>query len=55
MLLYYLKFRKRKTERKSPRIIKTNKERVTILSKYAVCDREKSKLIKEKEARGLSK
>ena len=52
MLSYYLKCRKN-TENKNQKVAKANKERIMLLSKYAVCDREKSRNIKEQEASGL--
>ena len=35
------------TERKKQNVLKTKNERIMFLSKYAVCDREKKKFIKE--------
>ena len=52
MLWYCLKCRKN-TESKGPKVVKTKKRRIMLLSKYAVRDSNKSKFIKEKEARGL--
>ena len=52
MLWYCLKCRKN-TESKGPKVAKTKKRRIMLLSKYAVGDSNKSKFIKEKEASGL--
>ena len=52
MLSNCLKCR-RNTESKSPKVIKTKNWRITLLSKYEVCDSKKSKFIKEQEASGL--
>ena len=52
MLLYCLKCRKN-TESKNPKIARTKNGRIMLLSKYAVCDRKKSKFIKQQEASGL--
>ena len=52
MLLYYLK-RRKNTESKTPKVARTKKRRVMLLSKFAVCDRNKSKLIKQQGASGL--
>ena len=49
---YCLKCRKN-TESKNPKIAKTKNGRIMLLSKCAVCDNEKSKFIKEQEAKGL--
>ena len=38
-----------KTESKNPKVTKTNKERMMHLSKYPVCDSEKSRIIKKQE------
>ena len=43
MLPYCLKGRKNK----NPKVVKTKNGRIMLLSKYAVCDTEKSKRIKE--------
>ena len=51
MLSYCLKCRK-DTESKNPNV-KTTNEKIMLLSKYEVCDSEKSKFIKEQEASGL--
>ena len=52
MLLYCLKCRKN-TESKNPKVARTKKRRVMLLSKFAVCDSKKSKFIKQQEASGL--
>ena len=52
MLSYCLKWRKN-TESKNLKIVKTKKGRVMLLLKCAVCDRKKSKFIKEQETREL--
>ena len=52
MLLYCLKSRKN-TESKNPKIARTKNGRIMLLSKCAVCDRKKSKFIKQQEASGL--
>ena len=52
MLSYCLKCRKN-TESKNPKILKSKRRRIILLSKRAVCGRKKSKIIKEQEARGL--
>ena len=52
ILSYYLKCRKN-TESKNPEVVKTINGRIMFLSKCAVCDSKKSKIIKELEASGL--
>ena len=52
ILSYYLKCRKN-TESKNPEVVKTINGRIMFLSKFAVCDSKKSKIIKELEASGL--
>ena len=52
MLSYCLNCRK-DTESKNPNVVKTTNEKIMLLSKYEVCDSEKSKFIKEQEASGL--
>ena len=47
-LCYCLKCRE-KTDSENPRVIKTNKGRLMILSKCAMYDSKKSKFIKEEE------
>ena len=51
-LLYCLKCRK-DTESKHPRMERTNKGKLVILSKCAVCDTKNSRFIKKQEASGL--
>ena len=51
MLWYCLKCRKN-TGSKNPKVEKTNKGRIILLSKCLVCDTKKSKVIK-KDAEGL--
>ena len=52
MLPFCLKCRKN-TECQNPEVVKTKRGRIILLSKRAVCNSEKSKFIKEKEAKGL--
>ena len=52
MLPYCLKCRKN-TESKNPKFVKTKNRRIVLLSKCAMCDIKKSKLIKKQEASGL--
>ena len=52
MVSYCLKCR-RNTGSKNPRVAKTKNGRIMLLSKFAVCDSKKSKVIKEQEASGL--
>ena len=52
MLLYCLKCRE-KADSKNPRFAKTNKGKLLFSSKYAVCDSQKLRFIKEQEASGL--
>ena len=47
-----MKFRKN-TESKNPKIVRTQNERIMLLSKFLVCNSKKSIFLKEKEARGL--
>ena len=49
MLPYCLKCRKN-TESKNPKFVKTNKGKLMVLSKYAVCDSKKSRFIKEQQS-----
>ena len=51
MLSYCLKGRKNRKS-KNPDVSKTRTERIMLLSKCAVCESEKLKLIKEKKAGG---
>ena len=46
---------RKKNKKKKTRFAKTNKEKLVILSKCAVCDTEKLRFIKEQEASGLLK
>ena len=50
MLLYCLKW---KTDSKSSSVGKTNKRKLIILSKLAVCDTKKLRFIKEQEDNGI--
>ena len=52
MLSYCLKCRKN-TESKNPKVLKTKNGWIMLLSKCAVCDRKKSKFIKEQETTEL--
>ena len=52
MLLFCLKCRKN-TESINPKVTRTKKGRIMLLSKCAVCDSKKSKFIKQQEASGL--
>ena len=52
MSSYCLK-RWKNTEKKNPKVVKTTNERITLLSKCAVCDSKKLKFIKEEEPSGL--
>ena len=52
MSSYCLKCRKN-TESKNSKVAKKKNGRITLLSKCAVCDRKKSKFIKEQQASGL--
>ena len=49
---YCLKCRE-KTDIKNPRVAKTNKGQLMILSKFAMCDTKKLRFIKGQEASGL--
>ena len=53
MLLYFCLKSRKNTESKNPKVAKTKHERIMLLSKYAVCDSKKLKVIKEQEASGL--
>ena len=44
---------KNNTDITNPKMIKTKNERLTLLSKCAVCKNNKSKFIKEQETEGL--
>ena len=52
MLSYCLRCRKN-TGRKNPKVVRTKNARITLLSKFAVCDSKKSKFIKEQKASRL--
>ena len=52
MLSYCLKCRTN-TESKNPKVLKTKNGWIMLLSKCAVCDRKKSKFIKEQETTEL--
>ena len=52
MKSYCLKCRK-DTENLNPRVSKTSKGRTMLLSKCAICGSEKSRFIKDQEAKGL--
>ena len=52
MLSYCLKCRKNRKS-KNPEVMKTKNGRIMLLSKFTVCNRKKSKFIKDQEARGL--
>ena len=52
MLSYCLKCRKN-TESINPKVSKTKNGKTVILSKCAICDSKKSKIIKEQQAKGL--
>ena len=52
MKSYCLKCRKN-TENISPRVSKTSNGRTMVLSKYAICDSKKSKIVKNQKAKGL--
>ena len=49
MLSYCLKFRKN-TESKNHKVLRTKNGRITLLTKYAVCNSKKSKFLKDQEA-----
>ena len=52
MLSYCLK-RRKNTESKNPKIVRTKNGRIMLLSKCSVCNSKKSKFLKEQEPRGL--
>ena len=52
-MLYYCLKRRKNTERKNPKVVKTKKGRIMLLSKCAVCNSKKLKFVKEQEAKGL--
>ena len=49
MLCYCLKYRE-SVENKNPEVVKTENEKIMLLSKCTVCDSKKTKFIKEQEA-----
>lgn len=49
MLSYFLKYMDKKIESKKPRVSKTNKIKLMLLSKCAVCDSKKFRSIKMQE------
>ena len=53
MLVYCLKCRKKNTESKNPKVVRTKNGRIMLLSKCEVCDSKRSKFIKDQEASGL--
>ena len=53
MLLCYCLKCKKSTESKSPKFVRIKNGRIMLLSKCAVCDSKKSKIIQEQEVRGL--
>ena len=52
MLSDCLKWRKN-TESKNSKVVRTKRGRIMLLSKCGVCDKKKSKFIKQQEASGL--
>ena len=52
MLSYRLK-RRKNTESKNPKVVRTKNGRIMLLSKCSVCNSKKSKFLKEQEPRGL--
>ena len=52
MLSYCLK-RRKNTESKNPKVVRTKNGRIMLLSKCSVCNSRKSKFLKEQEPRGL--
>ena len=53
MLVYCLKCRKKNTESKNPKVVRTKNGRIMLLSKCEVCNSKKTKFIKQQEASGL--
>ena len=51
-MIYCLKCRS-DTENINPKVSKTSKNRIMVLSKCAICGSKKSRLIKNQEAKGL--
>ena len=54
MLFYCLKCRKN-AESKNPKVVKTKNERITLLSKCAVCESQRLKIIKKKSCNHVYK
>ena len=52
MLSYCLK-RRKNTESKNPKVVRTKNGKIMLLSKCSVCNSKKSKFLKEQEPRGL--
>ena len=52
MLFYCLKCRKN-TESKNPKVVRTKKTKIILLSKCELCDSKKSKFFNEQKASGL--
>ena len=52
MLFYCLKY-KEKTDRKTPKFVKTKNGRIMVIPNCAVCNSKKSRFIKEQRASGL--
>ena len=52
MLSYCLK-RRKNTESKNPKVVRTKNARIMLLSKCSVCNSKKSNFLKEQEPRGL--
>ena len=52
MLSYCLK-RRKNTESKNPKVVRTKNGRIMLLSKCSECNSKKSKFLKEQEPRGL--
>ena len=48
-----VKKKKKNTESKNPKVARTKNWKIMLLSKWAVCDSNNSKIIKEQEASGL--
>ena len=52
MLSFCLK-RRKNTESKNPKVVRTKNGRIMLLSKCSVCNSKKSKFLKKQEPRGL--
>ena len=52
MLSYCLK-RRKNTESKNPKVVRTKNGRIMLVSKCSLCNGKKSKFLKEKIAKGL--